>query len=622
MHVHRSLSRTVITGCPSHSDLAQWFFARIARVALAAGDAVAHPVGDFGQVPLAVVRLRTGDEAHPIRVVDLVCRVFAVRGSRLFDGPSADLAIVRQEARGDCIEVFLERGTLSAAVVRASLQGLGGAVVLEKEVCEFLQLGRCAGGPALIGQAEHPRCVGVGHVVVGSGVAAGLGAEADLGCIASSQRHGQAADHRSELHRVVSLAVGLCGQLADGSAEGSCRAAAAVASHRANGTACNGMRHLVGEDVERLVLGEVTDGACAGCCGGVDQRRLEPLLQVLLEAAALDGAVDDRLGCIGCQVLAQAQRGLADRSFHDRKPNLIDIHEARSSRKDSVSTSQSKSTATGVFGHVVVAPTNASRANGLDRESDIAVTSKIQSAKGSILLQADQIALQGAQIDAAKDLTLEARQIAARAATSSASMSAEERTRNTTLGSYFGGDAGRGFKARNTDAAESTVTQLAPNSLSGANVNLGPLAGDFDRPTKQRRIVAPNLIQDDPSRTIRKPRVRTDRTTQIRLRPGPAVVQDRALAIHIELLIEVARNPCSGGRRDVHHRHAVRRHQHLRPMHRSRRRQSRNLRRRRTRDQRQAGDRDDSPTTSHAKRRARFSSFHLGHPSRGGIQKL
>ncbi|VWX58924.1 hypothetical protein VARIO8X_150162 [Burkholderiales bacterium 8X] len=47
------------------------------------------------------------------------------------------------------------------------------------------------------------------------------------------------------------------------------------------------------------------------------------------------------------------------------------------------------------------------------------------------------------------------------------------------------------------------------------------------------RIVAPNLVEDDSSRAIRKPRVRTHRAAQIRLRPGPAVVQDRPLHKHI-----------------------------------------------------------------------------------------
>src|SRR5690606_36554802 len=78
--------------------------------------------------------------------------------------------------------------------------------------------------------------------------------------------------------------------------------------------------------------------------------------------------------------------------------------------------------------------------------------------------------------------------------------------------------------------------------------DLRTIAPDLDVAIEMARTVAVDLVKDDPRGTRGQVRIAIDPATQLRLRRRARIVEDRALLAHVELAVDVARDPGLGRR--------------------------------------------------------------------------
>ncbi|MGJ7488483.1 filamentous hemagglutinin N-terminal domain-containing protein [Variovorax sp. LT2P21] len=160
---------------------------------------------------------------------------------------------------------------------------------------------------------------------------------------------------------------------------------------------------------------------------------------------------------------------------------VLDLHEARDVRSESREVSVKKS-GFGLGGGslpMVVPKKSASRDTGTSYSDTAAVTS-IESKNGGVLLQGDQlVALQGVQVDAAKDVTIRGGTVSITGAINESASTSEHYQKKLNLGTEtWWRDPGTGIGAKRTDADQRQETSLVRSTLNGANVSITATGAD------------------------------------------------------------------------------------------------------------------------------------------------
>lgn len=123
-----------------------------------------------------------------------------------------------------------------------------------------------------------------------------------------------------------------------------------------------------------------------------------------------------------------------------------------------------------------VMPSGKATTTGVEVSSDIAAPSTITSSRGGVLLQGGgDVFLQGVQVNAAKDVSIQGGNVVIQAATNRQSVTGTTSSKSAWYD--FGHmavlqDVGKGIKARETTATEVETTTLARTNLNGANVSI------------------------------------------------------------------------------------------------------------------------------------------------------
>jgi len=160
---------------------------------------------------------------------------------------------------------------------------------------------------------------------------------------------------------------------------------------------------------------------------------------------------------------------------------VLDLHEARDVRSQSSEVSVKKS-GFGLGGGsipMVVPKKSASQDSGTSYSNTAAVTS-IESKNGGVLLQGDQlVALQGVQIDAAKDITVKGGSVSITGAVNESATTSEHYQKKLNLGTEtWWRDPGTGIGAKRTDVDQRQERSLVRSTLNGANVSITAAAAD------------------------------------------------------------------------------------------------------------------------------------------------
>lgn len=157
---------------------------------------------------------------------------------------------------------------------------------------------------------------------------------------------------------------------------------------------------------------------------------------------------------------------------------VLDLHEARDMRSESNEVSVKKS-GFGLGGGslpMVVPKKSASRDTGTSYSNTAAVTT-IESKNGGVLLQGDQlVALQGVQVDAARDVTVKGGAVSITGAIDETSSTSEHYQKKLNLGTEtWWRDPGTGIGAKRTDTDQRQETSLVRSTLNGANVSISAI---------------------------------------------------------------------------------------------------------------------------------------------------
>ncbi|VTU46443.1 Filamentous hemagglutinin (plasmid) [Variovorax sp. SRS16] len=159
--------------------------------------------------------------------------------------------------------------------------------------------------------------------------------------------------------------------------------------------------------------------------------------------------------------------------------NNLNVWEGRNTTDTSISSATSSRTlglGSALVGLPSVGPSSKSNSTELEIRTDTAAPSSIQSNQGGVLLQAGgTVFLEGAQVSAAKDISIIGTEVGMKAAVNSTSIEGTSNSSSkgfTSVGQAIYADPSTGFNAKKTTDTTIDDSSLTRTTLSGANVSI------------------------------------------------------------------------------------------------------------------------------------------------------